>query len=190
MTRAAPVRRQYRHIPPMPWVSGVMGRTRSSSLIWSRSVKPSNVTCFKRADREASLGMPVVPEVSAISTIRSGSASTGRGVGSPSLESPRSSSVMTSRGRALSITQLTSCSPNDSGMGTITAPRSGIASSSATYCHTLGRRTPTTSPSRTPRAASRRWIRRTWFSSCSKVISSPPSQMAGLEPRRAAFDSR
>src|SRR2546421_85537 len=58
MTRAAPARRQYRHIPPMPWVSGVMGRTRSSSLIWSRLVKPSNVTCFKGADRGASLGMP------------------------------------------------------------------------------------------------------------------------------------
>src|SRR5712691_10080128 len=60
----------------MPWVRGVIGSTRSSSEISSLEVKASKVVCFRRADSDASFGMPVVPDVIAISTIRSGSRST------------------------------------------------------------------------------------------------------------------
>ena len=193
MINAAPRRRQYRHIPPMPWVNGVIGRTRSSSVMSSLEVKLSKVTCFSRAESEASLGMPVVPELRAISTMRAGSGAAIGGVGRPPagpLSASNSALVTTSRGCVLPSTQPISCSPNASGSGTMSAPISGIASSSATYCQTFGSLTPTTSPARTPLAASSFCNRRTCASSCSNDISAPPSQIAALEPRRAAFHSR
>ena len=189
MTSAAPRRRLYRHMPPIPWVSGVIGSTRSCSVIPSLDVKLSNVTCLRRAESEASLGIPVVPEVRAISTIRSGSGPAALGEGRPSAGSSGKSRT-TSTGRAFSLIQRSSCVPSPSGMGRTMAPRSGTASSRATYCHTFGSWTPTTSPSRTPLAASTFCSRRTWPSSCSKVISSPSCHTARLDPRRAAFHSR
>ena len=81
MISAAPRRRQKRHIPPMPWVSGDMTRTRSASVTSSRPVNPAKVACFSPALSEASFGIPVVPLVSAISTIRSGGEQAGWGRG-------------------------------------------------------------------------------------------------------------
>ena len=70
MISAAPRRRQKRHIPPMPWVSGDMTSTRSAWVTCRRVVKPSKVACLSLAESEASFGRPVVPDVKAISTIR------------------------------------------------------------------------------------------------------------------------
>ena len=171
-----------------------MGRTRSFAVTSSRLVKLSKVTCFSRADSDASLGIPVVPEVSAISTIRPGSAAAVAGVGRPAAEAVASSSAMsesiTRAGRAFSVIHRISCSPRPSGSGSRTAPRSGTVSSSATYIHTFGSRTPTTSPTLMPRALSSAWSRRTWPRSSTKVISTPSSQTAAVSPRRSAFDSR
>src|SRR2546430_15720245 len=49
----APPQRKSSHTPPMPWVSGVIGKTRSVSVISSLPVKASNVTCLSRADSDA-----------------------------------------------------------------------------------------------------------------------------------------
>jgi hypothetical protein len=174
----------------MPWVRGVIGNTRSSSEISSLEVKASKVACLRRADSDASFGMPVVPEVIAISTIRSGSGSAVEGWDHPASTRPSRSAIATVRtGRVFSFSQRSSCSPRLTGMGKITAPRSGIASSSATYCHTLGIRTPTTSPAFTPRAPRKRWNLRTCSSNSSNSISRP-SHTAVACGRRRAFQSR
>ena len=172
----------------MPWVSGVIGSTRSSSVMPSRPAKLSNVTCLRRADREASFGIPVVPDVMAISTTRWGSG--GAVAGSGPFPGPLSGSLMTSTGRVLSLTHASSCSPSPSGSGSSTPPMSGIASSSATYSQMFGSWTPTTSPALTPRDASTQPRRRT--SSCrrSNVIWAPASQTAIASGRRRALASR
>ena len=132
MISAAPVRSAYRHISPAPCVIGESGSMRSSGPSCSRLVKPSKVSCFRRAVSEASFERPVVPEVSAIWTTRSGSGSAkGPSSGSPSV-SRSSSSPITSFAPERSIASSVSSRPRLTGSGSSVAPMAGTAISSAT----------------------------------------------------------